>query len=376
MGSNWRNCSSQFVYLDGRDCSWCPVVRFQFYLCDSVGSSCNSMERLGNKYVLVHFVLVYFIHCVRFIMKKLILASVIASSVFLVGCGEDKTPDQIKYEQEKEMLAMKLAHEREMARIDAKKISAANPVSHTYVENEYDQRNIQQDTYQQDVYQQEQRYGQADQSHSQPIQNYADQGTAVAASGQVPQQQAQQPVDEGFGMGSMALAALGGAAAGYFAGEMLNNGMKSYKDDQGNTHYTDKDGRPVSRAQYDDYKKKNPKTTAFKQKASDLKAKTVAGATAVKGKVVDTKNNVMNSDRMQQFKQGSMAEKQKLQETQKYQQSKTYIDTKKQAVDAKMNSRIPSSSPQYKAPAAKPPVYKAPPKPVYKAPSRPTGKRR
>lgn len=310
-------------------------------------------------------------------MKKLILVSVIASSVFLVGCGEDKTPEQIKYEQEKEMLAMKMAHEREMARIDAKKISAANPVSHTYVENEYDQRNIQQDTYQQDVYQQEQRYGQESQVRNsgyeagQPAQGGYSQPVDQGA-----QPQAQSQTDEGFGVGSMALAALGGAAAGYFAGEMLNNGMKSYKDDQGNTHYTDKDGRPVSRAQYDDYKKKNPKTTAFKQKASDLKAKTVAGAVAVKDKAVAVKDKAMASDRMQQFKQGSMAEKQKLQETQKYQQSKTYIDTKKQAVDAKMNSRIPSSSPQYKAPAAKPPVYKAPSKPTYKAPSRPTGKRR
>lgn len=303
-------------------------------------------------------------------MKKIILAGVIASSVFLVGCGEEKSADQIKYEREKEMLVMKLAHEREMARIDAKKIRAANPESNTYVENEYDQR-----SYQQDTYQQGQDYGQTDQSYSQQGQNYADQGTATATSGQVTPQQAQQSTDEGFGVGSMAIAALGGAAAGYFAGEMLNNGMKSYKDDQGNTHYTDKDGRPVSRAQYDDYKKKNPKTTAFKQKASDLKAKTVAGATAVKGKVVDTKNNVMNSDRMQQFKQGSMAEKQKLQETQKYQQSKTYIDTKKQAVDAKMNSRIPPSSAKYKAPVSKSTTYKAPSKPTYKAPSRPTKRR-
>lgn len=303
-------------------------------------------------------------------MKKIILASVIASSVFLVGCGEDKTPDQVKYEQEKEMLAMKLAHEREMARIDAKKIGAANPANHTYVENEYDQR-----SYQQDNYQQEQSYGQANESHPQSSQNYADQGTAVASSGQV-QQQAQPAADEGYGMGSMALAALGGAAAGYFAGEMLNNGMKSYKDDRGNTHYADRDGRPVSRAQYDDYKKKNPKTTAFREKASDLKAKTAAGASAVKGKAVAAKDNMMQSDKMQQFKSGATAEKQKLQETDKYKQTKTYVDTKKTQVDAKMNSRVPPTSSQYKAPTPAKPAYKAPPKPVYKAPSRPTTKRR
>ena len=303
-------------------------------------------------------------------MKKVIMASVIASSVFLVGCGEDKTPDQIKFEQEKEMLAMKMAHEREMARIDAKKISAANPVSHTYVENEYDQR-----SYQQDNYQQEQTYGQANQSHPQPSQNYTDQGTAVASSGQV-QQQAQPAAEEGYGTGAMVLSALGGAAAGYLAGEMLNNGMKSYKDDHGNTHYTDRDGRPVSRSQYEDYKKANPKTTAFKEKASNLKAKTVAGAAAVKDKAVATKDRVMQSDKMQQFKSGAMNEKQKLQETDKYQQTKTYVDTKKTQVGAKMNSRVPPSSSQYKAPTPAKPAYKAPPKPVYKAPSRPTTKRR
>ena len=300
-------------------------------------------------------------------MKKFALVGILASSVFIVGCG-DKTESEIKYEQEKEMLAMRMAHEREMARIDAAKIRAANPEQNTYVENEYDQRSYQQDTYQ------EPRYGQQEQARQQQFdQGQSAQGGYSQSVDQGAQQpQAQQPTDEGFGMGSMALAALGGAAAGYFAGEMLNNGMKSYKDDQGNTHYTDKDGRPVSKTAYEDHKKKNPKTTAFKEKASSLKAKTVAGATSVKDKAVATKDKVMQSDRMQQFKQQSVAEKQKVQQAPQYQQSKTYTQDTSKAVQQKMNSRIPPAQqkPMQQRPVTKPTATK---KPSF---SRPSGKRR
>ena len=302
-------------------------------------------------------------------MKKITIVGILACSVFLVGCGEEKTADQVQYERQKEMRQMELMHQREMARIEAKKIQAQNPVSHTYVENEYDQR-----SYQQDNYQEQPQYGSTQSqmgSQAQEVQpqSYASaQEYATPATASAP---VQQPTDEGFGVGSMALAALGGAAAGYFAGEMLNNGYKSYKDDHGNTHYTDRDGRPVSKTAYEDHKKKNPKTTAFREKASDLKAKTVAGATAVKDKAVATKDKVVNSDRMQQMKQQAVADKEKVQQNQKYQQSKTYTQDTSKAVQQKMNSRIPPAQQKATAkPAPRPQPAKRP------STSRPSGKRR
>ncbi|MGL5305952.1 MAG: hypothetical protein ACRC9Y_07250 [Aeromonas veronii] len=281
-------------------------------------------------------------------MKKIALVGILACSVFMVGCGEDKTPDQIKYDQEKEILAMKMAHEREMARINVKGVQAQNQVSHTYVENEYNQ---------QDNYQQNSGYERTSSYASQQGEQYSSGGyTNQAAAPQsydvgTSQAQAQQS-DEGFGVGSMALAALGGAAAGYFAGEMLNNGMKSYKDERGNTHYTDRDGRPVSKAAYEDHKKKNPKTTAFKEKASDLKAKTSAGA--------------------QNFREQARGDKEKIQQNQKYQQSKTYTQDTSNAIKGKMESRIPPK------PNATPsrPVVKPQAKPVSKPTSRPSSKPR
>lgn len=289
-------------------------------------------------------------------MKNIAIVGILACSVFIVGCGE-KDAETVKYEREKEMLAMKLAHQREMARIDAKKNESQNQTSNNYTEND--------NNYQQDNYTQEPNYGTTESSvGSQP--------QAVQYTNQEPQAAAatQQATDEGYGMGSMALAALGGAAAGYLAGEMLNNGMKSYKDDHGNTHYADKDGRPVSRQAYEDHKKANPKTTAFKEKASDLKAKTIAGASTFKGKVIDTKDKVMQSDRVQQFKSGAVAEKEKIQSNDKYQQTKTYTQDKSQERKGKVQSRIQPAQQTVSKPA---------PRPVYKAPAptkRPSTKKR
>lgn len=263
-------------------------------------------------------------------MKKFAIVSLLASSIFLVGCGEDKTPDQVQYERQKEMLAMKQAHEREMARIDAKKIGAANPTSHTYVENEYDQRS----------YQEENSYGQANQTYATQERsnsgvNYADSGYSSSGTGQGQQiPQAQPSGDEGFGAGSMALAALGGAAAGYLAGEMLNNGMKSYKGDDGRTHYTDKNGRPVSQADYDNYKKQNPKTTAFREKVADTKART--------GQVIDnTKSRVANSSTVQGVKQNMTDNKNNIQQSKQYQNTQQKVYSAQDKLGNKVNSRIP-----------------------------------
>lgn len=267
-------------------------------------------------------------------MKKISIVGLLAASVFMVGCGEEKTADQIQYERQKEMRAMEMAHQREMARIEAKKIEAANPVAHTYVENEYDQRSYQQEnsygtgatqmgTSQQEAYQ-------PTYSGTQTASNYDYQQPAAAA-----QQPATQPTDEGYGTGAMVLSALGGAAAGYLAGEMLNNGYKSYKDDRGNTHYTDKDGRPVSKAQYEDYKKANPKTTAFKEKVSSVSSSMKSHAAGAKADVKSTAATATAS--ANDMKSRAMDQKNQIKSTETYQQNKTKVEQ----AHGKAVSRIP-----------------------------------
>lgn len=227
-------------------------------------------------------------------LNKLVLAATVASSIFLVGCGDDKTEAEINFDQQVKLKAMDQAHEREMERIAARKLEAANPESHTYIENDYEQDQQQyngtssSETFGKEEYQGEQSDSSEMGSYSNgggnystdggSSQNYSEQNQSSTMSTQT-QSTPTTEADSGFGVGSMVLAAAGGAAAGYFAGELLNNGMKSYKDESGATHYTDKDGRPVSKTAYEDHKKKNPKTTAFKEKASSLKSKTKAGAT-------------------------------------------------------------------------------------------------
>lgn len=267
-------------------------------------------------------------------MKKIAIVGLLAASVFMVGCGEEKTADQIQHERQKEIMAMKMAHEREMARIEAKKIAAANPVSHTYVENEYDHRSYQQEnsygtgatqmgTSQQEAYQ-------PTYSGTQTASSYDYQPSAPAAP-----QPAAQPTDEGFGVGSMALAALGGAAAGYLAGEMLNNGYKSYKDDRGNVHYTDKDGRPVSKQQYEDYKKKNPKTTAFKEKVASTSSSMKSHAAAAKADVKSTAATATAG--ANDMKSRAMEQKNQIKSTESYQQNKSKVEQ----AHGKAVSRIP-----------------------------------
>lgn len=230
--------------------------------------------------------------------SKIAIATLVAS-VVLVGCGEDKTPDQVKFEQEKEMLAMKLAHEREMARIETSKVKAEHPESHTYVtenHNSYPESDV--DTSYQPTYESSDMYEHQEQSSQVAPQTSQTYSAAAPEQGASVPQQAAQSEDSGFGAGSMLLAAAGGALAGYAVGEMLDNGMRSYQDDNGNTHYTDKNGKPVSKAVYEE-KRKTSKVTKFKEKVKAGATKTKELAKKGVDKTKQTYNNVKSNEKVQ-----------------------------------------------------------------------------
>lgn len=260
--------------------------------------------------------------------NKIVIATLVASSVFLVGCGDDKTPEQIQFEQQVKLKSMDQAHQREMARIESSKIEAENPASHTYVDNSTSQDGGYDDQDQTGGnYEPHQEDSSVPQASQETNGSTAQQGTSVPQQNEATQ-------DSGFGAGSMLLAAAGGALAGYAANEMLSNGMKSYQDDNGNTKYTDKDGRPVTQAQYEE-KKKTSKVTKLKEKAKAGvdktkqlsktgydKTKTVAKAGVDKTK--QTYNNVKASPRTQQIKRNVQ-----------YNARKAQVLTKKQYRQAK-----------------------------------------
>ncbi|MGF1787111.1 hypothetical protein L4D00_15050 [Photobacterium swingsii] len=191
-------------------------------------------------------------------MKTTVIATMI-TSILLVGCGDDKTAEQIKFEQDVKLLSMQQAHQRELARIEASKVAAEHQVSNTYIENEYEQG---------------QQY---------------EQGSTQQSTNQ--EQPTQSQDDSGNGIGSMLLAGAAGMAAGYMVGEMLDNGMRSYQDDHGNTHYTDKNGKPVSKYDYEQ-KRKTSKVTQFKEKAK------VAGAKVV-DKTKSTVSKIKSNEKVQ-----------------------------------------------------------------------------
>lgn len=215
-------------------------------------------------------------------MKKCLVIVIITSAMF--GCsGEDKT----EYEMKKELMQMEMQHQREMARIQTSNA-------------EYDYGQYSPDT-------------PATNNHNAPPQQqYQSQPVADTYQESNPVYGEQQ-VDEGYGIGSMVLATGAGMLAGYAANEMLSNGMKSYVDDQGRTQYTDKSGKPVTKQQYSDYRKKNP--TVTKLQDANAKAKQKVGETAVKTKEVvkKTATKVNNSKAMQKTKAAASNLKQKAQ---------------------------------------------------------------
>lgn len=228
-------------------------------------------------------------------MKKLLI--VLATVVALAGCGD------------KSELELKLEHERAMAQIEVQKIKAANQVADTYyIENEYEY----------EVNEDGQRYS------SSPSQASID--SSETYSHETPVQSVQQTTS-GFSGGEMAVGMLAGAAAGYMASEMLNNGMKSYTDEKGNTHYTDKNGKPVSKQAYEDHKKKNPKTTKLREKVSVAKDKAKSIGSSVKQKAKDKYNKAKNSKPVRNAK--AVAKKTQRKAKQKYNSYKSKSSSKR-----------------------------------------------
>lgn len=193
-------------------------------------------------------------------MKKLML--LLATAVALAGCGE------------KSELELRLEHERAMAQIEVQKIKAANQVSDTYnVEYEYEIN---------------------DGGYSEPtVYDQVSQTSQRVST--IPSQASTAPVEQGYSGGDVLLGAAAGALAGYAASEMLNNGMKTYTDTKGNTVYVDKNGKQVSKEQYDAYKKANPKTTKLREKVSDAKVKAKELGTKAKAKTKEKYQQAKNS---------------------------------------------------------------------------------
>lgn len=84
-----------------------------------------------------------------------------------------------------------------------------------------------------------------------------------------------------------------GALAGYAISELLDDGHRSYTDNQGRTRYVDGSGKEISSQQYNEYKKKHPtkhNLSQYNQKGKAVvntaKTKTVETAKKVDQKVV------------------------------------------------------------------------------------------
>ena len=221
-------------------------------------------------------------------MKYLLLIP----ALLLVGCGD------------KSELELKLEHERQMALIEVQKIKAANPSQHTYVENEYE--------YEAPTY-------------SSDDSNYATEYSDVSQVSQVPQQAVQQGQTTGSGYSGTDMLLAGGTAlaAGYAISQLLDNGMKSYQDDRGVTHYTDKSGKPISKAKYDEAKKTS-KVTQVKEKVK---------AAGSKAKDLGKKGIDKTKAKYEQVK--ASPKTQQLKEKAKYQARKAKVLTKKAAKKAK-----------------------------------------
>ncbi|WP_347368008.1 hypothetical protein [Vibrio vulnificus] len=120
-------------------------------------------------------------------MKKLIVAIVVSS--VLVGCGEDKSPEQVKFEQDRQLLILQQRHEQEMKRLEVQKVAAENGVD-------------------------------IDAKSYKDVKQYNGGYNDAIRPNHIPSMQAQAPVeqaeaDSGFSGGEMLLAGAVGAAAGY-----------------------------------------------------------------------------------------------------------------------------------------------------------------
>lgn len=204
-------------------------------------------------------------------MKKILLVAVVGLSVLLSGCGDDPEPmTQQQFELKK--LQMEQQHEIDMAKI------ANTPVSEP----------------------------QQDASYSVPseqVQPQMQQGYESAP-----------PAEESSGIGSAALGAVAGLAAGYAMSELLDDGWRSYTNNSGQTVYYDRSGNQVNKSAYDSYKRKNP--TRHKISSYNQKGKTFVNT--AKNKTVSSYNNTATK-----VKQKSSYFKQKVSKPKSYSSSRS-----------------------------------------------------
>lgn len=185
-------------------------------------------------------------------MKKLIMVAL--ATVTLAGCG-DPTTEAREYELKK--LALQQSHELQMAQIQSN-VGHVPEVRYEGSRNEH---------YSPPPAAEPVNYGPND---SMPVNN----GSESSLLGTV--------------------ATLGaGALAGYAISELLDDGHRSYTDNQGRTRYVDGSGKEISSQQYNEYKKKHPtkhNLSQYNQKGKAVvntaKTKTVEAAKKVDQKVV------------------------------------------------------------------------------------------
>lgn len=191
-------------------------------------------------------------------MKKLIMVAL--ATVTLFGCSD---PADGHREHEIKKLAMQQQHEQEMARIQAN-VNHVPGVRYEGTGNEYH----------------------PSPSAPQPV----DYGTHDS-----------NPVDNGSESSLLGtVATLGaGALAGYAISELLDDGHRSYTDNQGRTRYVDGSGKEISSQQYNEYKKKHPtkhNLSQYNQKGKAVvntaKTKTVEAASVAKTKTVEAAKKV------------------------------------------------------------------------------------
>jgi len=210
-------------------------------------------------------------------MKKTLLA--VLTTMLLSGCGEAPSQEEAAFKQQKEMLLIQQAHQREMARIEAQKIEAANQVSHTYVENEYES-DISPEYDRIAEYGQPSHYQETDVEYStdsysdyqQPVPDNV--GTYSANNASVE--------SSGFSGGDMALAVAGAAVAGYAVNELLDSGHRSGVGSDGVTRYYDGKGTEITKSQYNDYKAKHPVKSKARELTNKGRDKAAQAGTAVK----------------------------------------------------------------------------------------------
>lgn len=191
-------------------------------------------------------------------MKKLIMVAL--ATVTLAGCG-DPTTQAREFELKK--LALQQSHELQMARIQA--TPNQQGVVYEGAGNEY---------HPSPSAPQPVDYGASD---SNPVNN----GSESSLLGTV--------------------ATLGaGALAGYAISELLDDGHRSYTDNQGRTRYVDGSGKEISSQQYNEYKKKHPtkhNLSQYNQKGKAVvntaKAKTVEAAKKVDQKAVQPAKKIV-----------------------------------------------------------------------------------